>query len=90
MILLRSSLLAGTDFYSVFRHDNHLAPPRAESDFVFLNGIFLSLLFIVAAATPMLVVRRNGGMLASREFFLKLSKDYESAASKKVVNPFDD
>jgi len=53
-------------------------PPHAESDFVFLNGIFLSLLFIVAAATPMLVVR------------LQQSKNYESPASKKVVNPFDD
>ena len=65
-------------------------PPRAESDFVFLNGIFLSLLFIGAAATPMLVVRRNGGMMVSREFFLQQSKNYESPASKKVVNPFDD
>ena len=65
-------------------------PPLAESDFVFLNGIFLSLLFIVAAATPMLVIRTYGGMLVSREFFRKQPKDSESLVTKRVVDPFDD
>ena len=55
-----------------------------------LHGIFLALLFAGAAATPMLVVRRNGGKLVSREFFRTLSKDSQSPAPKKVVDPFDD
>ena len=54
------------------------------------HGIFLSLLFAVAAATPMLVVRTYGGMLVSREFFRKQPKDSESLVTKRVVDPFDD
>ena len=65
-------------------------PPRAESAFVFLNGIFLSLLFVGAATTPMLVARTSGGKLVSREFFRKQPRDSESLVTKRVVDPFDD
>ena len=67
-----------------------LQPPRSEPTYEFLNSIFLCLLFVGAATTPMLAVRANGGKLVSREFFRKPSKDSQSPAPKKVVDPFDD
>ena len=58
--------------------------------FALSHGIFLSLLFAGAAAIPMFVVRTNGGKLVGRDFFLNLSKDSQSPAPKRVVDPFDD
>ena len=58
--------------------------------FALSHGIFLSLLFVGAAAIPMFVVRTNGGKLVGRDFFLNLSKDSQSPAPKRVVDPFDD
>jgi len=68
-----------------------IAQPSAnERSFAILYGIFPSLVFAVAAATPMFVARANGGKLVSRRFFQKLIEKSESSVPQKVTNPFGD